>query len=57
MSEWYEAKDDDIAIDKDIEGNNEVQIYVTSNDFGAVYVTLTFDQIKEIHKTIIETEG
>jgi hypothetical protein len=45
MSEWYEPKEDDIDIDKEQE---EVDIYVTNNQFGSIYITLTFEQIKDI---------
>lgn len=50
MSEWYEPKGDDIDIDTN---NDEVDIFVTQNDFGNVYITLTFEQIEEIHQRII----
>jgi hypothetical protein len=45
MSEWYEAEVDDIDIDFD---GNEVDIFVKQNEFGRVYVSLTFEQIKDI---------
>ena len=45
MSEWYEAKDEDIDIDWK---ESQVDILVTDNDFGNVYVTLTFEQIDDI---------
>lgn len=46
MSEWYEPKDDDISINHD---KKDVGIYVKQDDFGAVYITLTFDQIESIY--------
>ena len=49
MSEWYEAKASDIDLDWNMK---EVNILVKSNDFGNVYVTLTFDQIAKIYDTI-----
>ena len=47
MSEWYEAED----IDLDTE-EKEVNVLVTHNDFGNVYVTITFDKIKELYEKI-----
>jgi hypothetical protein len=47
--ERYEAEDDDIEVDK---VNGEVNILVTSNEFGNVYVTLTFKQVLEIVKDL-----
>ena len=44
MSEWYEA--DDIALDPE---SKEVNILVTSNDFGNVYVTMAWDQLDAIY--------
>lgn len=50
MSEWYKADKGDIAeINPDTE---EVDIHVTYNEMGNVYLTLTFDQIEEIHTEI-----
>ena len=49
MSAWIKAEDDEIDIDVIY---NEVDIYVLSNSKGRVYVTLSFDQIKEIAKKI-----
>jgi hypothetical protein len=45
MSEWYDPEDSDIEIDRD---KKEVDIYVTNNQFGSIYITLTFEQIKDI---------
>jgi len=42
MSEWYEAEDDDIDLNTDSE---EVNILVKHNDWGNVYVTLTYKQV------------
>ena len=49
MSEWYKAEKDDIDLDTNC---NEVNIYVTHNDCGYVYVTLTFEQIKNIYNSL-----
>lgn len=49
MSEWYEPKGDEIYIEMD---KKEVDIYVKAGDQGSVYITLTFDQIEEIHGKI-----
>ncbi len=51
MSEWYEAKDEDIDLD---ENSDEVNILVTHNDFGNVYVTLTFEQVEKLDTKIRE---
>lgn len=45
MSDWNTVYDDDIVIDK---GRQEVDILVTQNDFGNVYLTLSFDQVCRI---------
>lgn len=49
MSEWYDAIADDIEIDWD---QKEVNVHVTSNDCGNVYVTIPFDQIERVHGEI-----
>jgi len=49
MSEWYEAKDDYIDLDFK---EKDVDIFVTQNNLGSVYITLTFDQIEDIYKKI-----
>ena len=54
MSQWYEADSEDIDLDLK---NKEVDIYVTANDFGNIYVTLTFNQIKSIYNKIVENQG
>jgi len=51
MSEWHEPEKDDIAVDTK---SNAVNIYVKQNDWGSVYITLTFDQIKEIYDEIMQ---
>lgn len=51
MSEWYEAKDEDIDLD-----DGEVNIYVTHNDNGSIYVTLTYEQVKNIYGRVIIDE-
>lgn len=49
MSEWHELKDKDIDIDFT---RREVNILVTENYYGNIYLTLTFDQIKRIRDKI-----
>lgn len=49
MSQWYEAKSSEIDIYQE---EKEVYVYVTYNDFGSVYVTLTFAQVKKIAEQI-----
>lgn len=49
MSEWYEPKSEDIDIDPN---KQEVDIFVKSDSWGAVYITLTFDQINKIKEII-----
>ena len=51
MSEWYTAETDDIAIDRE---SSEVNILVTNNDWGNIYLCLTFDMIKAITSKIEE---
>lgn len=52
MSIYYHTEEDQIYLDRDEE---EVVIYVTSDDWGSVYKTLTFNQIKKIYKSIIDS--
>jgi hypothetical protein len=52
MSEWYDA--DDIELDFK---RKEVDVFVKQDDFGSVYVTLTFEQIKELHNKIQEKQS
>ncbi len=54
MSEWYEAKDDDIDLDFE---KKEVNIFVKQNYHGSVYTTLTFGQVAALHKKIKSKEG
>lgn len=49
MSEWHEAKDEDIEINKD---KDEVGVFVKSDDWGNVYITFTFEQIRKICEEI-----
>jgi len=49
MSEWYEAKKEEIEVTE-----TTVNIFVKQNDWGSVYVTLTFDQIRDIYKQLEE---
>jgi len=49
MSEWYEAKDDDIEADPEDE---TVSVYVKNDDCGAIYVTLTFEQVRGLVKEV-----
>ena len=44
MSQWYEAESEDIVLGPE---HREVEILVTANDMGNIYVTLTFDQIAD----------
>ena len=53
MSEWYEAKAEDIDIDYE---DKEVGFFVHSTDCGNVYLTLSFEQIKEIASKIDKEE-
>jgi hypothetical protein len=43
MSEWIEIKKD--AIDLDFK-SEEVELFVTTDDFGSIYAILKFEQIK-----------
>ena len=45
MSEWHEAKPEDIELDRT---KREVNIFVKQNDSGSVYVTVPFAQITEL---------
>jgi len=54
MSEWYEAKDENIDLDFE---KSEVNIFVKQNYHGSVYTTLTFDQFTAFHKKIKIKEG
>ena len=49
MSTWYKAQAGDIDID---EIDEEVNFYVCNGDDGSIYLTLSFDQIKEIASKI-----
>ena len=49
MSEWYDAEPGDIALDR---GAKQVDIFVKGDNWGSIYVSLTFDQIKKIHDDI-----
>ena len=49
MSCWYTIPEEDINIDRDAE---LVDMYVTSDDSGSIYVMLSFDQIKELASQI-----
>lgn len=51
MSTWYEAKPENIDIE-----DGEVDILVTNDDLGNIYLTLTFEQIKEIYKKIMSIQ-
>ena len=52
MSEWYEVNDDDIDVNY-----REVDILVTDNDSGNIYVTLTYEQVQEICNKFAELRG
>lgn len=46
MSKWYLPESEDISI----ESNGRcVDIFVCSNDHGAVYISLTREQIRDIY--------
>lgn len=49
MSQWHETREENIEIDFKA---RDLEIWVTDNDFGSVYLTLTFDQIKRISDRI-----
>ena len=49
MSKWHDATGNDIEIDANL---REVNIYVTDDDWGSIYVTLTFAQVKKINEQI-----
>ena len=53
MSTWYKAVKKDIEIDRE---EKEVNILVTADDYGNIYLFLTFDQIKDIYKKIQEEQ-
>ena len=53
MSEWYDAESADIDVDKNM---REVNILVTGNTSGNVYVTLTFDQVVNLYKEITASQ-
>jgi len=43
MSKWYELQDDDIELD-----GEEFNIWVGCDDFGNNYVTMSFDQVRDM---------
>lgn len=49
MSEWYEADEKNITVDLN---NNQVDILVTSNDNGNIYVILPFELISDLSEKI-----
>ncbi len=49
MSTWYEVEADEIDIDH---AEKEVSFFVYNDDNGRVYLSLSFDQIKEIASKI-----
>ena len=53
MSAWYEAEDDEIEIDTI---NNKVDIYACNDNQGRVYISVSFEQIKEIARKIESLE-
>ena len=53
MSLWFLAKEDNIDIEY---SSREVDIYLGQDHNGSLYVTLTFDQIKEINEKIAAKE-
>ena len=53
MSDWNEIDDSDISVDVEA---GEVDILVTSNEFGNIYATLTFAQVGKIYGKIVAAE-
>ena len=51
MSQWHKAEGMDIEVDF---REKEVAVWAGADNQGAMYVTLTFDQIKSIHKQIMD---
>lgn len=51
MSTWYDVDDNDMEIDRK---NENVDMLVASNDWGNIYVTLTFKQIENLYKAILK---
>ena len=49
MSEWIGVLDDDIEVDKE---NKEVDLLVSTNSLGNVYVWLSFEQIERIYNLL-----
>ncbi|MFA5050985.1 MAG: hypothetical protein WC499_02620 [Patescibacteria group bacterium] len=47
MSSWYDAKKEHISLN---DKKDEIDIYVFSDDFGAVWVSVKVEDIKEILK-------
>lgn len=45
MSEWLDIKKEDIALSDD---KTEVEIYFESDDFGARYINLKVEDLKEL---------
>lgn len=43
MSQWYEASKKDMEIDGD-----EITIYVGSDEFGSIYVTVKIKDIRDL---------
>jgi|GEM_PF-6179582 len=54
MSTWHEAEETDIDIDYE---GKEVDIFVCDDRWGSVYLTISFDQIKEIASKIGEPKS
>ena len=53
MSYWVEIKDENIDVDHKAK---EVNIFYEQDKFGAKYVYLTFDQIRNIYNQITGVE-
>lgn len=45
MSEWIDIKKEDITLSDD---KTEVEVYFESDDFGARYINLKVDYLKEL---------
>lgn len=53
MSEWVNPDGTDIEIDYD---SKEVNIYASQNDWGSVYLTLSFDQLHKLVDSVVRGE-
>lgn len=49
VSKWFDIAPEQIDVDKK---TKEVNLYITNDDDGSLYVILTFDQIKELYDRV-----